>query len=54
MNFLSEFSTFFCPMWMKFGIRGLHLMLLSLYELCDNPPVEGCAFLMDINEIKCI
>ena len=50
--FCRNFSNFFCPIWMKFGIRVHHLLLFSLYELCDNPPREGCAFLMGINEIK--
>jgi hypothetical protein len=49
----SLFHTFhrYCLIWLKFGIRGLHIMLFSIGELHENQPNEGCTFFAGINEI---
>ena len=39
--------------WVKFGIRDLHIILLNISEFCDNQHREGLTFLMGINEITC-
>jgi hypothetical protein len=38
-------------MWVKFGIRAMHIMLLSSREVHKNMSRTGHAVLMDINDI---
>jgi hypothetical protein len=50
MNF-SPYLTHFCPIWMKFGVTGLHIMLLSIGEFHENRRREGRSLVMGVNEI---
>jgi hypothetical protein len=35
----------YCPMWVKYSIRDLHVMLLNICELCEHRGSEGNTFL---------
>jgi len=37
--------------WVKFGVRDRHMILLNISEFCDGQHKEGLTFLMGINEI---
>jgi hypothetical protein len=41
----------YCPIWVKFAVRHLHVMLLSILEFGENRRREGRTFLMGVNEI---
>jgi hypothetical protein len=40
-----------CPMRLKFSIRDLHIMLLSIYEFHENWRRASLAFVVGVNEI---
>ena len=48
-DFLFTLLYFCCPFWMKFGVMGLHTMLLSISEFHEN--WRTCCTFMGINEI---
>jgi len=39
------------PIRVIFGIRHVHIMLLRIYELCENRLIKGPTFHMGLNEI---
>jgi hypothetical protein len=45
-------SKIYCHIWLECVIRELHIMLLSIYEICENLRRESHNFLMGINAIK--
>jgi hypothetical protein len=48
-DFLPVISTFIFLVWMNFGIRDLHVMLLEFGDHCDKRGRECCAFVTGLN-----
>lgn len=44
----------YSPIWVKFGVRDLHLILLRICEFRKNRLEECCTFLVGVNEISYI
>lgn len=40
-EFRPAFSKFICEIWVKFGIRNINIILLSIWEFCENRNREG-------------
>lgn len=40
------------PIWVKFGIGDLHVMLLAVCEFSENWRLESRNFLLDINKLS--
>ena len=41
-----------CPIWIKFGLRNLNIMLFSICDIRENRLTEGHTLLMGVNKIK--
>ena len=51
MNF-SSYLPHLLSDYVKFGIRDVHIMLLSICEFRENRCMEGRTFLMDANKLN--
>jgi hypothetical protein len=51
MNLYLHFRIHF-PIRVKFGARNLHIIRLSVCEICENRLSEGCTFLTCVNEVN--
>jgi hypothetical protein len=43
----------YCPFWVKFSIRDMRIVVLSICEIHENWPRKCCTFLMGINDVTC-
>lgn len=48
---INSYVYFLHWVWVKFGIRGLHMILLNISKFCDSQHREGLTFLLGINKI---
>jgi hypothetical protein len=40
-----------CPIWVRLGVRDLHVILFSILEFNEQRPKEGCTFPMDVMKL---